>query len=78
VGDAKEEAWLIERARRLEALSSVTTEITRELNLDRVLDLLIRRAMESPRPVDLRIDARWLVPVPVMASSVSRKLSVLR
>jgi GAF domain-containing protein len=43
---AEDEARLIERARRLEALSSVTTEITRELNLDRVLDLLVRRAME--------------------------------
>jgi len=43
---AGDEARLIERARRLEALNSVTTEITRELNLDRVLDLLVRRAME--------------------------------
>jgi PAS domain S-box-containing protein len=43
---AEDEARLIERARRLEALSSVTTEITRELDLDRVLELLVRRAME--------------------------------
>jgi signal transduction histidine kinase/GAF domain-containing protein/CheY-like chemotaxis protein len=43
---AEGETQLMEHARRLEALRSVTVEITRELNLDLLLDLFVRRAME--------------------------------
>ena len=38
--------WNRDRARRLEAIRAVTAEITRELDLGTVLDLIIRRSVE--------------------------------
>jgi GAF domain-containing protein/anti-sigma regulatory factor (Ser/Thr protein kinase) len=55
---AEGEAQLIERSRRLEALRSVTTEITREHDLERVLGLVVWHAIDLAGAMAGRV---WLV-----------------